>query len=378
MTFEEIDSNEETSFSEANPLCEVIVIDGVYKHNNAHSLELISPDGSNVNFAIASVGQFIKGDKALWFDSVNEPMVPVSNPLFSILEKNAKNGYARIKAIRLRGEMSRGLLVSYDSAWDGLSNKQIADLLMIKKYTPNSSSNSRFGGKIIPGDSCRGPNNLLGTQKYDVESLLRNWKSIPNDTEVYITEKIHGANASYGWLPFEGNLEFWARSRTLFKKRPGANSNGGLWWDTAISEGLEEKLKPYPGIVLIGEVFGQVQDLKYGIDSGAKFAAFDCWDSNEKRYYSWTELVEFCDKISVKTVPLITKIIWNTDGGVPSALRDLAEGDSFWDGASNIREGFVLRATIESKFKDNSSGETCAIKKNLIYKMVGNGYLTRK
>jgi hypothetical protein len=56
----------------------------------------------------------------------------------------------------------------------------------------------------------------------------------------------------------------------------------------------------------------------------------------------------------------------------------LAEGDSFWDGASNIREGFVLRATIESKFKDNSSGETCAIKKNLIYKMVGNGYLTRK
>jgi len=377
MSEENFESLEETSFSDANPLCEVIVVNGVYKHNNAHSLDLISPDGSNVNFAIASSGQFSTGDKALWLDSVNEPMVPVSNPLFAILAKNAKNGYARIKAIRLRGEMSRGLLVSYDNAWDGLSNKEICDLLEIKKYVPTNNHISRSGGRFIPGDSCRGPHHLLGSQKYDVESLLRNWKSIPNGTDVYITEKIHGANASYGWLEFEGKLDFWARSRTLFKKRPEPGNYGGLWWDTAIRESLEEKLKPYPGIVLLGEVFGQVQDLKYGI-SDSKFAAFECWDSNEKRYYSWPELVAFCNKINVKTVPLIAQIKWNSDGGVPSEIKDLAEGDSMWEGASNIREGFVLRATVESTVTDYVSGNQKTISKNLIYKMVGNSYLTRK
>lgn len=32
-------------------------------------------------------------------------------------------------------------------------------------------------------------------------------------------------------------------------------------------------------MLLYGEVFGQVQDLKYGIEEGAEFRAFDCWDS---------------------------------------------------------------------------------------------------
>lgn len=210
--------DEISSFSDSNPLIEIITIDDVFKHPNADALDLVSPDGSNVNFAIVKRETFKKGDMALWLDSVNEPMVPVSNPLFAFLSKNAKSdGYAKIKAMKLRGIMSRGLIIPFDPEFTGKTNKEIAEILKIHKYEPKLGSN-RPGGSFRSGFAVSGPTNLLPCVKYDVDSLNKNWKQIPNGTRIWVTEKIHGANSSYGWLDFNGELKFWVRSRTLLKK----------------------------------------------------------------------------------------------------------------------------------------------------------------
>jgi len=87
-------------YSDANPLAEVVTIQKVIKHPNADLLDLVSPDGSGVNFAVVKKGQFSEGDQGIWIDSVNDPMVPVSHPYFAHMQKMAKSdGYARIKTV---------------------------------------------------------------------------------------------------------------------------------------------------------------------------------------------------------------------------------------------------------------------------------------
>ena len=374
-------TDDSTGFSELNPLVEVITIQGVFDHPNADALELISPDGSNLSFAIAKKGQFKTGDKALWFDAVNEPMVPVDFHDFKFLEKNAKNGYARIKSMRLRGEVSRGLLINYSQEWDGLSNKEISDLLMIKKREAGTNS-SRPGGRILSGDACSGPSKLRATEKYDLEPLTRYWRYIPNGTKVVVTEKIHGANASFGWLPFNGEYKFWARSRTQFKKSPEDSGKNSAWWDVAIKLSLPEKLQDKKDLVLMGEVYGAVQDLKYGLGESINFAVFDCWNSKEFRYLTFEELKELCNEIGVDLVPIVTEFMWNTDSGIPKEIISLSNGMSLVPGANNIREGVVVRADFENEFslKNSESEDRISLKKpaRFISKLVGSDYLLRK
>lgn len=377
---EEVDDIYSSDFSDSNPLAELITIYDVYDHPNADALDLVSPDGSNVNFAIVKKGTFKKGDLAIWMDSVNDPMVPVDNPLFSFLSKSAKSdGYARIKAMRLRGIISRGLIIPFSYSPEDLDaaniNKSITELLKIRKYVP--SQRNWTGTKFNGGKAAGGPVKLLPTAKYDVESILKNWKYIPNGTNIVLTEKIHGANASFGWLDHTDGMKFRVRSRTLFKKEPEPGESGGLWWDTAIEYNLEEKLAPYPGYVLYGEVYGKVQDLRYGLDNSSAFAAFDCWISNESRYMTWNELEEFCKIIDVPTVPVVSRMVWNTVSGIPDEIRNLAEGKTLISGAENIREGLVLRADLSIDLVSLDDSSISKVNKRIIYKLVGNGYLTR-
>lgn len=377
---EEIDDINSFDFSDSNPLAELITIHDVYNHPNADALDLVSPDGSNVNFAIVKKGTFKKGDLAIWIDSVNDPMVPVDNPLFSFLSKSAKaDGYARIKAMRLRGTISRGLIIPFSYSYEELDttniNKSITEFLKIKKYLP--LQRNWTGTKFNGGKASGGPVKLLPTAKYDVESILKNWKYIPNGTSIVLTEKIHGANSCFGWLDHTDGVKFRVRSRTLFKKEPEPGESGGLWWDTAIKYNLEEKLAPYPGYVLYGEIYGKVQDLRYGLDDDYAFAAFDCWISHESRYMTWEELEDFCKIIDVPTVPVISRIIWNTSSGVPDEIRNFAEGKTLIASAENIREGVVLRADISLDIVSSDYSSINKINKRIIYKLVGNGYLMR-
>lgn len=360
-------------FSEANPLAEIVTVEEVIKHPNADLLDVVSPDGSNINFAVVKKGQFKPGDKAIWIDSVNDPKVPVSNSNFAHMQKLAKSdGYARVKTVRLRGIVSRGILIPMPPEWSDKTNKEITEILEIKKCLSNFGP---AGGSYSSGLATKGPTVLLGTAKYDIESVNKNWRSIPNGIKVYITEKIHGTNASYGWLPYEGERKFWVRSRTLFKKEPQEEGSGGLWWDAAIKFSLKEKLQPYPGYVIYGEIYGKVQDLKYGIPNDIGFAAFDCWDSNNQRYLTWLELTDFCNKVNIPLVPVIQTTFWNTESGIPAEIAELAEGKTMLNG-ENIREGIVIRADL-SPFGIEQSSRFISLEQRYIYKLVGNAYLTR-
>jgi RNA ligase (TIGR02306 family) len=363
----------EFDFSDANPLAEVIEIADVFPHPNADLLDLVSPDGSGVNFAIVKKGQFKKGDKAVWIDSVNEAMVPTSLDVFAFLKKSAKaDGYAKIKAMKLRGVISRGLIIPLPAEFSDKTSRELSESLGLKKYIIQNYN--RVGGSFVSGHATSGPSRYYPQFKYDVESLLKNWKSIPNGTEVILTEKIHGANGSFAWLADE----FWVRSRTVFKKAPKEGTSGGLWWDVAERFDLKEKLKSHPGLILYGELFGNVQDLRYGKENEYAFAAFDCWDTNKNKYLTWDELTSLCLELDVPITPVVGRIVWNTSGGIPTEIVQMAEGMSLVPGADNIREGIVLRSDMKIPLEGTGvDAEPVILNQRFIYKLVGNGYLTR-
>lgn len=357
---------EEDDIVSANPLCQIIRVVEVHPHPNADALDLISPDGSNVNYAIVVRGAFAVGDLAVWLDAMNEPVVPTDRPVFSVIAARAKGKPTyRIRAMRLRGVLSRGLVVPYDPAW-GDTDVQVVAALGVTKYVPVvGAGGGRAGGALYPGLAASGPTAALGMSRYDLVGLPKQWARIPAGAEVAITEKIHGANSAYGWITYNGNLEFRARSRSLWKKREG----GGTWWEAATVADLEAKLAPYPELLVYGEIFGMT-DLTYCAKGSAlagqvRFAAFDVWDSAARRWYTWAEVVAFCARTGIDTVPVLGTFGWPSASGIPVEVQALANGPTMVPGgAVHTREGIVVRW-------DGDSGDRVALK------LVGDEYLLR-
>ena len=124
----------ETNTEVVNPLVTIATVQEIIQHPNADRLVLVSPYADGISYAIIASGTIEIGTKCLWFDAVNEPMVDVSIPEFAFLAKDAKNGYARIRAKKLRGVVSRGLLVPARQEWlDAVdAGSDLVELLNVK------------------------------------------------------------------------------------------------------------------------------------------------------------------------------------------------------------------------------------------------------
>lgn len=100
-------------------LVSVVVVDDIIKHPNADALELAIVGGWQ---CCVQIGEFKKGDLAVYCEI--DSLLPVSNPIFTFLEARSSDlkqvgevVYSRIKTIRLRKELSQGLLVPFPDEW---------------------------------------------------------------------------------------------------------------------------------------------------------------------------------------------------------------------------------------------------------------------
>jgi RNA ligase (TIGR02306 family) len=192
--------------------------------------------------------------------------------------------------------------------------------------------------------------------KYDLDSLRKLHWLIEDDEEVVITEKIHGANARFVWV--DGQLYIGSRSQWL---KPEAT---GMWGEVAKQHDLEGKLSYHPGRVLFGEVYGQVQDLKYGAGKGDLFfAAFDLYDSSSNTFYDDGAFRSFCNVHDLLPAPVLYRGPWL---GL-DAHKHLAEGSSTL--ADHVREGFVVKPAAERISMRHG---------RVALKLHGEGYLLRK
>lgn len=326
----------------------VVEIGEIRKHENADALSVSMVHGGYP--CIVKTGEFKEGDKAIYIPV--DSMVPLDNPQFAFLRKEGENKeYHRVRALKLRGLFSMGLLIPADPSWQVGQNVQAE--LGIKKYEPPEEMHMGGEDEHCPFDF---------PVYTDIEGL-RKWGDVLQEGEkVVISEKIHGANGR--WLYWQDRL--WVGSHNKIKRESSSN----LWWKIAKDCKLEEILKENPGIVLYGEVYGCVQSLKYGHTNGkASVSFFDAMNLKDRRYLDYDAFRELLgahypiNHDALKSVPILFVGPWKKE------LVRLAEGTTMILGADHIREGIVIKP-VKERFDDRIG--------RVILKYHGEQYLTRK
>ena len=280
-------------------------------HPNADMLEIIK-----VWEYICCVrkGEFAPGDLAAYIPP--DSVVPVTEQ-FAFLGE-----HRRIRVKRLRGIISMGLLIPAPIGVQ--EGDDIAGMLGVTHYEPSLSLSS--GGEAEKPPSGFRP-------VFDMDSFYRYAHIFEEGELVYVTEKIHGCSARYAW--HDGRM--YCGSRTEWKKQDEKN----LWWRALANHPeIAGFCKSYPeNMTLYGEVYGQVQNLKYGTMPGeVRFAAFDLLHGNE-----WINALD-ARRIGdgLPWVPIV-------DCGPfdKTRLIELADGPSLIEGADHIREGIVVKPVQE-------------------------------
>lgn len=328
---------------------EVVKIGKTGKHPNADNLSITQVYNYPVIFR---TGDFKEGDTAVYIPV--EALLP-NNTVFSFLwENKARPSPAKrtVKAKKLRGVFSMGLLMPVKIL---SSNPEVGEdvgpELGIKKYEEDTWESPATGGasRVGPG----------WFQKYtDIENGRKYSYVLELGEEVIITEKIHGSSGRFG--VWEG--EFFIGSRTMCKY----DEDKHIWGRVATLMGLEDKLQAVPGIVVCGEVYGNVQKgYPYNKAGDLGFLVYDAYDRDTGAYLEYDHLQNLCSHIGLPMVPMLYKGPWK---GLDFHM-EMSDGLSMVPGTTHNREGMVIRPSVGGWHPDIG---------RRIVKVVGESYLLSK
>lgn len=317
-----------------------------------------------------------------------DSLVPVNRPEFAFLAADARaDGLYRVKARKLRGVLSFGLLVPAPA--DAVLGDDLAESLGVVHYDPEIHSVGRPQGGIRMGGEVASAPNVYHV-KYDVESGRRYAKGMfQPDEMVVVTEKVHGANSRYvfsGGVMHCGSRTEWKkeyptyshltveslaertgsleRAEELLQKLQSKTPQRNMWW-TALSNHPEIRYfcERYPDLVVYAECYGAVQDLGYGHKKGeVSLAIFDLM--RDGRWLDHDECEALRKEYKLPWVPLVA-------GPIPfdfDKICEMAEGKTLFPGANHVREGVVVRPVKERRHDRYS---------RCVLKWVGAGYLER-
>ncbi len=356
-------------------------IRAIEPHPNADSIEFAVVDGYR---SIVKKGEFLPGDLVAYIpEGALLPEWLLKRLNFWNAEKNCgtlngKEGN-RVKAIRLRGELSQGICYPVDlDVGDGqphCEGDDVAQLLGITKYEPPIPV--AMDGEVFNA----GQELTLG---FDVE----NWKSYPDvlqdGEEVIFTEKLHGTCTVVAILPYkDAHPEAFGEKKNIlifskglgakgltFKNNERNRSNLYVRATRELVERIDEAQRDNPDGVdvpnfILGETFGPgVQDLAYGKQVGFRVFAAAYGYRGDQRYQNWS-FVEGSLKarFGFETVPVVYRGPFSM-----AAMREHTDGKTTLP-ADHIREGIVMAPVVERM--DPRIGRVCL-------KSVSADYLTRK
>jgi RNA ligase (TIGR02306 family) len=248
----------------------------------------------------------------------------------------------RVGRACLRGQNSFGLLAEIPDGQNWSLGENVATYYEAVKYTPPPRNEP---GDFAPYDSDLDPHFVGYT---DIQNGKLLYECFMPDEEVVATEKIHGANVRIGVI--NGKLVVGSRTTRKLQPTDGADLKNLLFWSPLTNPGVERILRQSSDngakvVILFGEVYGQgVQSLHYGVGGKKEkgFRAFDlCVDG---KYLGYEEFKRICDENNVETAPLVYRGPFDL-----VEINKISNGPSTLPGASNIREGVVVRPVTERR-----------------------------
>lgn len=366
----------------------LVTVGKVTPHPNADTLSLTEVDGA---FVIVKNGSFKEGDQAVYIPI--DALVPTDKPVFEFLKKEDRTHH-RIKAAKLRGVFSMGLLVPAPPMAHALT-MSMQEYFEIQKYIPPEERDQLEHGARLAhmknGRKAKGPKLPV----YGLDPMRKLGDVLQDGELVYISEKIHGCNARYvytGGRLWVGSHKVmrgssrhritewfnrqWLRLKTALGVHHRAHTlqeAGDVWWEQAEALGLKEKLKNFPDMVMYGEVYGEkCQDLTYDSPKGRKLRFFDVYDLKKEEYLGYGDFINFIAVIGLDpiehVVPKLGVETWSAE--VWAKWKAFADTQKTTLGGKHCIEGVVIKPVLERR--DPRCGRVAL-------KLVGEKYLlTRK
>lgn len=332
----------------------VAIVKSIRNHKNADRLEIIEVLGWQ---CAVKKGNFSVGDRVIFFPP--DTLLPLKwADLFGVTPYLGGKKHNRVRQINLRGEASFGLVIPYKDIPIGILpnvveiDENVADFFDATKYEPPI--------RLLCGDAEKDHPLFI---KYTKIENMRNYPLLLYDMQVVISEKVDGSNVRVGMIE---SIKM-AGSHAIRRKEPKVYAKNLYWYPWSIgniNKMLEELGDQYTQVILFGEVYGgSVQSLAYGIPKGKGpgFRAFDLFIDGE--YMDYQFFYRICNQYGIEQVPVLEIDVFNFDH-----IKALSIGSSMIQGASNIREGIVVKPVIE---------RNCLIGR-LILKYLSDKYLLSK
>lgn len=341
----------------------------VRPHPNADSLDLANI-GSELGYQVVlPKGQYKDGSMVIYIPE--GALVPQSIleqlGLVGKLSGKLKNV---VRAVRLRGEISQGLVwvpEGYSPTWwinVAADRTNLARSFGITKFVPEVPVH-------MAGEQEPAPD-MLGW--VEIENIKKYPRVIKDGELVTITEKLHGTCVIFCYQVADDVLQ--VSSKGLAAQHLAIKeSDTNLYWRVAHAYKIKSLLRTLARqsnrdvtrVAIYGEVFGEgVQDLTYGATGrGEKpgFAAFDLRVTTDTEDY-WCPVGRLLDLLPI--VPILYAGEYSRE-----KVAELTDGpEQVSHGEKHMREGVVVRLQVERT--DPGIGG------RVILKSVSDAYLTRK
>lgn len=339
----------------------------------ADAIELAVVDGWQT---VIKKGEFQAGDLCVYFEI--DSFLPIREE-FEFLRKSSykkmgeEEGF-RLKTIRLRGELSQGLIVPMKSLekfmthdkWvelygdeeleyvvpyeDWLELKEgddVTAIMGVEKYEAPIPTELR--GQI------RGsfPSYIRKTDEERIQNLFYKVKDEMVDVEFEVSLKLDGTSCTFYVVdPTVHNTKLEEPADVYFghcSRNLDTKDTDNTPWTLAKESGIKERMIAFfnrtgRSIAIQGELMGpSIQGNREKLTK-PEFFLFNIWDIDQQRYLTPAERADIVEELQVKTVPILhTNLKVFEIGNDINDILLFAEGESI---NNPIREGLVFKSNI--------------------------------
>jgi len=311
---------------------------------DADAIEVASVLGWKV---VVKKGEYQVGDLAVYLEIDS---VPPDEEQYRFLWKFAdqRPNNFRIKTIKLRGQISQGILFPVTGVhrelipWFLASEEEsimvppegtdLTDFLSVTKYeAPLPGGSSNVEGQFFDG--------VPKTDEERVQSSTgAKHLAALQGRPYYITVKCDGSSMTVAM--HDGEPKVASRNYRL------SDVEGSAYYAAARNSGLLETVRQHPQYAFQGELCGPgIQNNRLGLTQHECFV-FNIYDRNEGRYLSLWEMKALQEMYRFHTVPVLdTGLFFKA---TQEQLLEFAEGK--YEGTKNEREGIVIRSNDSGPF----------------------------
>lgn len=353
---------EENYMNTERKLASIRRVSSIQPIEGADAIEIAVVDGWKV---VTKKGEYVPGSLCIYCEI--DSFLPIKEE-FEFLRKSSykkmgdQEGF-RLRTIKLRGQVSQGLLLpltTFQSFGYRLSpnllnenyaiepdrvvispsdmielseGSDVTEVLGIVKYEPPIPA--ELAGKV----KGNFPSFLRKTDEERVQNITKEYgEFLESKTQFYVTEKLDGSSATFYFN--NGELGVCSRNLELLE------TEGNTFWKVAREMDIENKLRNYgKNISLQGELIGEgIQGNPYKI-KGQTVKFFNVFDIDNQERMGLGAFLQVMDNLDLDFVPFL-----ETNFILPrsiSGVLDYAEGKSKLNYETE-REGVVVRS-MDSK-----------------------------